>query len=375
MSRWIEHVKEFAKKNNMSYGCALSDPNLKKGYVPAGDKKRKPEKLEMATPSTEPKPKNIVIKQHEVIPLQQAMPSTEPVAKNIVIKPRPLASTLSAYDLLRKLLLQPRGIGTAMLLQKGIIDMKKEWIDGTLKKDKVITILELTKKQSVLIDKKPDAYVDVEAVGKNQKEIDSLLSAIGGEGIIEFYHAGGPGVAQSFRIRMRGSAKEKKDALLGVAKWLDQIPTPSAIYDLYSKEFKSQAKELRAGEASEKTSSREKLATEWLGHPLTEIDYKDVVKSIKATLKKFGSTIKGITTLYKNYDTAPLLISRAYEVFKTFTEKKDEHVAEFRRLLLDKGFWNENIKRLPADLGAHVASFLNLPKGLMKDIIDRRNNK
>jgi hypothetical protein len=61
-SRWIEHVKEFAKKNNMSYGCALSDPNLKKGYVPAGDKKRKPEKLEMATPSTEPKPKNIVIK-------------------------------------------------------------------------------------------------------------------------------------------------------------------------------------------------------------------------------------------------------------------------------------------------------------------------
>lgn len=61
-SRWIEHVKEFAKKNNMSYGCALSDPNLKKGYVPTGDKKRKPEKLEMATPSTEPKPKNIVIK-------------------------------------------------------------------------------------------------------------------------------------------------------------------------------------------------------------------------------------------------------------------------------------------------------------------------
>jgi hypothetical protein len=61
-SRWIEHVKEFAKKNKMSYGCALSDPNLKKGYVPTGDKKRKPEKLEMATPSTEPKPKNIAIK-------------------------------------------------------------------------------------------------------------------------------------------------------------------------------------------------------------------------------------------------------------------------------------------------------------------------
>lgn len=75
-SRWIEHVKEFAKKNNMSYGCALSDPNLKKGYVPTGDKKRKPEKLEMATPSTEPKPKNI-----DIIPRPKAEPKPKPETK------------------------------------------------------------------------------------------------------------------------------------------------------------------------------------------------------------------------------------------------------------------------------------------------------
>jgi hypothetical protein len=79
-SRWIEHVKEFAKKNNMSYGCALSDPNLKKGYVPTGDKKRKPEKLEMATPSTEPKPKNITIK--------------------------PRAEKSNAYDIVKKILME-----------------------------------------------------------------------------------------------------------------------------------------------------------------------------------------------------------------------------------------------------------------------------
>jgi hypothetical protein len=62
MTRWTDHIKEFAKKKGIGYGCALSDPDVKKGYVPAGDKKRKPEKLVQAMPSTEPKPKNIVIK-------------------------------------------------------------------------------------------------------------------------------------------------------------------------------------------------------------------------------------------------------------------------------------------------------------------------
>lgn len=33
-NRWIEHVKEYAKKNNMSYSKALTDPDLKKDYVP-----------------------------------------------------------------------------------------------------------------------------------------------------------------------------------------------------------------------------------------------------------------------------------------------------------------------------------------------------
>jgi cell division septation protein DedD len=37
-NRWIEYVKKFAKDNNLSYGCALTDPNLRKGYVPTGNK-------------------------------------------------------------------------------------------------------------------------------------------------------------------------------------------------------------------------------------------------------------------------------------------------------------------------------------------------
>jgi hypothetical protein len=33
-NKWIEHVKEFSKKNNISYACALTHPDLKKEYQP-----------------------------------------------------------------------------------------------------------------------------------------------------------------------------------------------------------------------------------------------------------------------------------------------------------------------------------------------------
>jgi len=33
MNPWIEHVKAFAKKHNLTYGAALSHPDIKKGYV------------------------------------------------------------------------------------------------------------------------------------------------------------------------------------------------------------------------------------------------------------------------------------------------------------------------------------------------------
>ena len=35
LNRWIEHIRKFARENNMTYSCALSDPNLKDGYIPA----------------------------------------------------------------------------------------------------------------------------------------------------------------------------------------------------------------------------------------------------------------------------------------------------------------------------------------------------
>ena len=33
VNKWVEHVKKYAKDNNMTYGCALSDPKMKESYI------------------------------------------------------------------------------------------------------------------------------------------------------------------------------------------------------------------------------------------------------------------------------------------------------------------------------------------------------
>ena len=35
VNKWIKHVQDYAQKNNLSYGCALSKPDLKDGYIPS----------------------------------------------------------------------------------------------------------------------------------------------------------------------------------------------------------------------------------------------------------------------------------------------------------------------------------------------------
>ena len=34
MNAWIQHVRNFAEENNLSYACALSDPRCKESYEP-----------------------------------------------------------------------------------------------------------------------------------------------------------------------------------------------------------------------------------------------------------------------------------------------------------------------------------------------------
>ena len=40
-NKWIQHVKDFATKNQISYSCALSHPNIKDGYVKVVKKSKK----------------------------------------------------------------------------------------------------------------------------------------------------------------------------------------------------------------------------------------------------------------------------------------------------------------------------------------------
>ena len=37
---WIEHIKNYAKKNNITYGCALSLPDCKNTYKKKSEKKK-----------------------------------------------------------------------------------------------------------------------------------------------------------------------------------------------------------------------------------------------------------------------------------------------------------------------------------------------
>ena len=45
-NKWIEHVKEFSKKHNIAFGCALSHPDLKKEYQPVIKKSHKEKRQE-----------------------------------------------------------------------------------------------------------------------------------------------------------------------------------------------------------------------------------------------------------------------------------------------------------------------------------------
>lgn len=48
-SKWIEHIKAFAAKNNLSYGCALSDPECRATYTPVKKTTQKKERETMGS--------------------------------------------------------------------------------------------------------------------------------------------------------------------------------------------------------------------------------------------------------------------------------------------------------------------------------------
>ena len=45
-NKWVEHVEKIAKDNNISYGCAVSDPKCKNSYKTTNDQKTENKKHE-----------------------------------------------------------------------------------------------------------------------------------------------------------------------------------------------------------------------------------------------------------------------------------------------------------------------------------------
>lgn len=46
-NKWVQHVQQYAKENNITYSCALSHPDIKKGYEPVIKKTSKEKKAEL----------------------------------------------------------------------------------------------------------------------------------------------------------------------------------------------------------------------------------------------------------------------------------------------------------------------------------------
>lgn len=53
-SPWIQHIKDFAAQNNLSYGCAMSKPECKASYVSVKKPTKKALKQKLALALSKP---------------------------------------------------------------------------------------------------------------------------------------------------------------------------------------------------------------------------------------------------------------------------------------------------------------------------------
>jgi len=61
VNRWVEHIRKFARENNKTYGCALSDPACRASYRSSKNPTQKSERASMGANDVNqaPKPKTL----------------------------------------------------------------------------------------------------------------------------------------------------------------------------------------------------------------------------------------------------------------------------------------------------------------------------
>ena len=62
VNKWVEHVRQFAKENGLSYGCALSMPECKASYQASKKATPKPRAESRAEPQAGPRAEGVVVK-------------------------------------------------------------------------------------------------------------------------------------------------------------------------------------------------------------------------------------------------------------------------------------------------------------------------
>jgi hypothetical protein len=114
---WIEHIKKYAKDNNLSYGCALSTPECKNTYKKDLTKSKKKPECKTCKIKKEPKKPNKQYTHEELLIM----------AKNIVSYVTGSDQYLSSYD-------KNWNKKSKEDLLKIVSNFKKKYPDVTIKK-------------------------------------------------------------------------------------------------------------------------------------------------------------------------------------------------------------------------------------------------
>ncbi len=242
---------------------------------------------------------------------------------------------------LYNLMMLEGGVGTSLLLHQGL---------SMLIKDVSIGCEYPTFNTLVVYELKESQFTTrhgfrITVKDTNRCLVNScLLYGICGD-FLSFYHAGGYGRKQSFRLKIHGSANERIDGMVAVRDWLLLYPTEQSLVDFYLTHVRAEYEWRQA----ESEREQQKKVENWLGRPLSSFKRGDVALAVKAFLAGKG---KRGTRKFMNRDD---LLLEMYRLFPF-----DREV--FKKMLLEREGFIFNPKILPADVLLTIASFVGTNK-------------
>ena len=189
MSRWTEFIKDWAKKNNMSYGCAMSDTNMKEEYYkkypkttstlkptkPTPAKKAAPAKKPAPAKKVEPKkaaPKPAPAKKVEPkkaapkpAPAKKVAPKSEPKKE----EPKKPAPKILKFNDIKKLINDTKNIKEIQKIREIITSSKLDIQKNDFSKIKKLIQI---KAESFMLDDDEEFITPKEEIKESSKILD-----------------------------------------------------------------------------------------------------------------------------------------------------------------------------------------------------------